>query len=496
MKTESDISYRPTIHFTPVSGFMNDPNGLVFDGARYHLYYQYNPFAPYAGDVHWGHATSVDMLHWEDQPIAIAQTHDGEAYTGCAVMDQHNATALFEAGKGGMVAIYTRASAMRQAQYLATSTDNGQTFTEYARNPILDVGSNSFRDPQVCFHEPTRQWVMVVARARLHQIAFFASTDLIHWVHLSDFGPSGLCGIDYECPNLIEIPVEGGATRWVLFVSVNPGGPAGGSITQYFVGTFDGSRFIPDDTVIGLTDFAKDAYAMQVYNNMPHDEAVCIAWLGNWQYCQELPTQSWRGAMTLPRTMTLRRDFTQRLRLVQNPRGLEALHGPAIAFPARRLAAGDDTRVGLEPGVALDLTLGVTVDERPRDLPLGGKGRTGRFTIRFGNAQGEALTIGFDAFSGQLWLDRSGLKGFSQPFFTGQFSAALNPDDRHFDIRIILDASTLEIFADGGLCVGTALVFPAHPLDFMQLEARGAGATIEHFALHPLRKVMNRATLS
>ncbi|MFP2872491.1 glycoside hydrolase family 32 protein [Acetobacter tropicalis] len=504
VKTQSDVFYRPTVHFSPTSGFMNDPNGLTFDGTRYHLYYQYDPFAPYAGHVHWGHATSTDMLHWQDQPIAIPETKDGEAFTGCAIMDTTNASGLFtpepnsetqgDKVKGGMVAIYTRATPQKQAQYLATSRDNGQSFTEYAHNPILDIGSNSFRDPQVLFHKATNQWVMVIAKSRLHQIAFYASIDLIHWVHLSDFGPSGLFGIDYECPNLIEIPLEGGGTRWVLFVSVNPGAPTGGSITQYFVGMFDGTRFIPDDTVIGLTDFAKDAYALQVYSGMPDGQAVSIAWLGNWQYCQELPTQSWRGTMTLPRTMTLRRDFAGWIRLAQNPRGLETLHGPAIPFPIRHLAAGSSNQIPLPLGTALDLALSVTVDERPHGLPLGDKGRTGRFVIVFGNEQGESLTIGFDAFSGQLWLDRNGLRGFEQPFFTGEFSTALNPDDRHFEVQIVLDACTLEIFANGGLSVGTALIYPVAPLDFLRLEANGAGATIEKLTLYPLQKTMKRET--
>lgn len=502
VKTQSDILYRPAIHFSPTSGFMNDPNGLIFDGTHYHLYYQYDPFAPYAGRVHWGHAISTDMLHWQDQPIAIPETKDGEAYTGCAVMDAKNASGLFsttqttgsDAAQGGIAAIYTRASPHSQAQYLAISHDNGRSFTEYAHNPVLDIDSNSFRDPQVTFHKPTNQWVMVVAKSRLHQIAFYASIDLVHWVHLSDFGPSGLFGVDYECPNLIEISQEGGGTRWVLFVSVNPGGPTGGSTTQYFVGDFDGTRFIPDDTVIGLTDFAKDAYALQVFHNMPQNEAVSIAWLSNWQYCQELPTQSWRGIMTLPRTMTLRRDFAGWIRLAQMPRGLEALRGPAIPFAARRLAAGSSAQVALPPGVAFDLSMSVTVDDRPRDLPLGDKGRTGRFVIVFGNEEGESLTIGFDAFSGQLWLDRNDLHGFAQPFFTGQFSTVLNPDDRHFDIRIVMDASTLEIFANGGLSVGTALIFPASPLDFLRLEASGAAATVEKLLLYPLQKVMDRET--
>ncbi|BAT20450.1 levanase [Asaia bogorensis NBRC 16594] len=494
IRTQSDALYRPTIHFSPESGFMNDPNGLIHDGSVFHLYYQYDPLAPYAGHVHWGHATSKDLLSWQDQPIALNETPAGEAYTGCAVLDAQNSSGLFKEGQGGLVALYTRATPKKQSQYLAISEDGGQSFHDIAQNPVLDIGSNSFRDPQVIFHEPTRQWVMVVAKSRLHQIAFYASIDLRHWVHLSDFGPSGLYGVDYECPNLIEIPVEGGGSRWVLFISVNPGGPTGGSITQYFVGSFDGSRFTPDDTVIGLTDFAKDAYALQCYQNMPGKQAVSIAWLGNWQYCQELPTQSWRGCMTLPRLMTLRHDSAGWLRLAQAPRGLETLREAPIAFTCQRLAAGASASVPLPQGVALELVLSATVDQMPPNLPLGDKGRTGRFVIVFGNDMGENLTVGFDAFSGQLWIDRADLNGFKQPFFTGQFSTPLNADDRHFDIRLVLDACTLEVFANGGLSVGTALLFPANPLSFLKLEATGAGASIETLGLYRLRKVMPRET--
>ncbi|GAB6853428.1 glycoside hydrolase family 32 protein [Asaia astilbis] len=494
IRTRADAFYRPILHYTPEHGFMNDPCGLVYDGKTFHLYYQYDPFAPYAGHVHWGHATSQDLLTWEDQPIAINETTEGEVYTGCAVMDGRNSSGLFPSDKGGLAALYTRATPKKQTQHLAISNDGGKSFKDVAHNPVLDISSNSFRDPKVIFHEPTGQWVMVVAKARLHKIAFYASIDLQRWTHLSDFGPSGIFGVDYECPNLIEIPVEGGGSRWVLFISVNPGSPTGGSTTQYFVGSFDGSRFTPDDTVIGLIDFAKDAYALQCFENMPGKEAVAISWLSNWQYCQELPTQSWRGCMTLPRNMTLRHDAAGWLRLAQAPRGLETLREAPIAFTCPKLAAGASATVQLPMGTAFELALSVTVDQMNPDLPLGDKGRTGRFVIVFGNDQGESLTIGFDAFSGQLWIDRGDLNGFKQPFFTGQFSTVLNPEDRHFDLRLVLDACTLEVFANNGLSVGTALIFPANPLTFLKLEATGAGATIETLALYRLKKVMPRET--
>lgn len=574
VRTQSDYLYRPTIHFSPETGFMNDPNGLIFDGRTFHLYYQYDPFAPYAGQVHWGHATSTDLYTWEDQPIAIDQTAAGEAYSGCVVLDRDNVSGLFPAQKaadpsemhaegpatatqaaidaltpslgkassdvplspenmdalgpsaaapfghvfdpptttdlppvtppastlppmaGGLVALYTRATPQQQTQYLAWSPDGGKRFIDYAHNPVLDIGLNSFRDPKVFWHEPSGKWVMVVVKARAHKVAFYGSIDLKHWMHLSDFGPAGLFGVDYECPNLIELPIEedGKNTRWVLFVSVNPGGPQGGSVTQYFVGDFDGERFIPENTVIGLTDFAKDSYAMQVYENLPLNEAVYFAWFGNWQYCEEVPNRSWRGLMTVPRTLSLRRDDMNWLRLVQRPKGLEQLRGEAIPFKVGRIGAQSGVQVSIPTGQAIELSLTVTVDERKNPQPDGNKGRAGRFLIVFSNGQGETLSIGFDAFSAQLWLDRGDLHGFSQPFFTERFSTPLTANSRRFSMKIVLDACALEIFANDGLSVGTALVFPASPLDTLSLQATNAGATVEDLSLYPLRKTINRPT--
>ncbi|EHH68117.1 levanase precursor [Gluconobacter morbifer G707] len=572
IRTQSDYFYRPSIHFSPLSGFMNDPNGLIFDGEYYHLYYQYNPTSPYAGRVHWGHAISRDLYTWQDLPIAIDQTPAGEAYTGCVVLDRDNMSGLFppsapdekpaavapedksatqaavdaltpslgqhatdvprapdsipssgsQAGTsfgpfyapappdvptanavshlppmaGGFVAIYTRATPQRQTQYVAWSPDGGRHFIDYAHNPVLDIGLNSFRDPKVFWHTPSGKWIMVVARAREHKIAFYGSIDLRHWMHLSSFGPSGLFGVDYECPNLIELDIEGPerGKRWVLFVSVNPGGPQGGSVTQYFVGDFDGERFIPDNTVIGLTDFAKDSYAMQVYDNMPRDETAYFAWLGNWQYCEEVPNRSWRGVMTLPRTLSLRRDDMNWLRLVQRPRGLAALRGEAIPFKVDRIAAQSGVQTVIPNGTALELSLTVTVDERKDPQPDGDHGRAGRFMIVFSNSQGETLSIGFDAFSSQIWLDRGNLRGFSQPFFTERFSTPLIAGSRRFSLQLVLDACALEIFVNDGLSVGTALVFPANPLDMLSLQATNVGASIENLALYPLRKTMDRMT--
>lgn len=320
--SQADYLYRPTIHFSPPVGFMNDPNGLIFDGTQYHLYYQYDPLAPYAGHVHWGHAVSKDLYTWQNLPTALAPSKAGEAFTGCAVIDANNTSGLFTsqtpsgsdknaATTPNLAVLYTRASEKNQSQYLAVSHDGGVTFTEGDFNPVLDIRSKSFRDPKVFYHEPSKRWIMTVVQSRLHKVSFYGSYDLKHWMHLSDFGSAGLFGVDYECPNLIEVPLEGtNETRWLMLISINPGAPLGGSVNQYFIGFFDGERFLSEDqhTVFGLTDFCKDSYALQCYENLPLSQATMIAWLGNWQYCEHVPNTGWRGVMTLPRHISVRRD--------------------------------------------------------------------------------------------------------------------------------------------------------------------------------------------
>ncbi|GBQ12010.1 glycoside hydrolase family 32 protein [Swaminathania salitolerans] len=503
-KTECSVEktgkqYRPSVHFTPPTGFMNDPNGLVFDGTQYHLYYQHNPDAAYSANICWGHAISTDLLSWKDQPIAVPDTIDGQAFTGCAVLDTHNSSGLFAGSHGNNIAaLYTRARPGRQTQFLATSRNNGQSFEEYAGNPVLDIESPNFRDPQVVYHEPTRKWVMVIAQVDQHNIGFYASNDLIHWTHLSNFGPAGLPTVNYECPNLIQIRDESGALHWVLFVSINPGSPMGGSVTQYFIGTFDGAVFRPYDAILRLTDFAKDAYALQVWSNMPGGEAVNIAWMGNWQYCQELPTQDWRGAMSLPRSMTLRHDPNGYLRLVQVPRGIESLRHPMLTEQGAYLPADGRREIALPRGKAIEIVIRLTADESRQTDPNASGPVIERFELAFANAEGERLSIGYDAPSTQIWLDRGKLRGFDHPFFTGRFAAPINgavySNPRSVDLHLVLDGCAFEIYANEHLETATALVYPERPLDVLRLETTGVGFTIDSLAIYTLDKTMCRET--
>ncbi|HEY5836734.1 GH32 C-terminal domain-containing protein [Streptomyces sp.] len=243
-------NYRPQVHFTPAKNWMNDPNGLVYYEGEYHLFYQYNPNGNTWGNMSWGHAVSPDLVHWQELPLAIPYEGDQAIFSGSAVVDTDNTSGFGTPDHPAMVAVYTSAYADgRQAQSLAYSTDRGRTWTKYSGNPVLDVGSRAFRDPKVQWYAPTKSWLMTVSMADEHKVEFYSSKDLKSWSHLSEFGPAGAIGGAWECPDLFPLALDGDANRvkWVLVVNINPGGIAGGSAAQYFVGDFDGTTFTADD---------------------------------------------------------------------------------------------------------------------------------------------------------------------------------------------------------------------------------------------------------
>ncbi|MEH0579293.1 GH32 C-terminal domain-containing protein [Streptomyces sp. B21-108] len=245
-------TYRPQFHFTPAQNWMNDPNGLIFYKGEYHLFFQYNPSGDSWGNMSWGHAVSTDLVHWKQLPVAIPQDDQEMIFSGAVVLDRDNTTGFGTRKNPPLVAVYTSAqkASGRQQQALAYSTDGGTTWTKYHDNPVLDIGSNNFRDPKVFWYAPTRRWLMAVSLADQHKISFYSSADLKHWTHQSDFGPAGATGGVWECPDLFPLPVDGDPkkTKWVLAVNLNPGGIAGGSGAQYFVGDFDGEKFTSDDS--------------------------------------------------------------------------------------------------------------------------------------------------------------------------------------------------------------------------------------------------------
>lgn len=478
--TGADELYRPQAHYSPPNGFMNDPNGLVVYQGEYHLFYQYNPFEAKAGHVHWGHAVSPDGLRWRTLPIALQETKTGQAFSGSAVVDATNTSGLFPQTPGGLIAIYTRAGTDRQAQELAVSQDAGRTFTAYSGNPVLDVNSGSFRDPKVFRHEASGtsgQWIMAAVRSREHRVVFYGSPDLKRWTELSDFGHAGILGVDYECPDLARLPVEGGGFKWVLFVSINPGAPQGGSAVQYFVGDFDGIRFTPSDYAARFADFGKDFYALQSFNGLAEDAPPTgIAWISNWQYCNETPTGNWRGVMSLPRQLRLRRKGDD-WRLVQSPPSLDALADRTLPMDAKPKKQGELRATMLPAGAAVEARLRFRVP--PSSVT----------TVRLANQGGERLEIGYDATATQLFVDRGGCRGFSHRFFTDKFAVALDPGTQKIDLHLVIDRCTLEVFAQDGEAVASVLHFPQKPLNRLSVSSTGA-VEFQETSVRTLRATM------
>jgi sucrose-6-phosphate hydrolase SacC (GH32 family) len=299
-----DEKYRPQFHFTPKENWMNDPNGLIYYKGEYHLFFQHNPTENIWGNMSWGHAVSTDLQHWEELPVAIPCTDEAGIFSGSAVIDYTNSTGFGTIENPAMVAIYTehKNDKSKQSQCLAFSLDNGRTFTQYEGNPILDLQMSEFRDPKVQWID--NQWLMTVALPDLHQIAFYSSPDLKSWKHLSNFGPAAEIGGCWECPDLFKLK-----NKWVLLVSLNPGGFQIGSGTQYFIGQWNGKEFIADDSKTRWLDYGRDNYAGVTFNNALEDRKIFLGWMSNWEYAHTFPTQPWRGAMTLPRELTLDADM-------------------------------------------------------------------------------------------------------------------------------------------------------------------------------------------
>jgi levanase/fructan beta-fructosidase len=287
-----DHEYRPQFHFTPIKNWMNDPNGLVWHKGEYHLFFQHNPQGTQWGHMSWGHAVSKDLLTWEELPVAIAEADDGAIFSGSAVSDGDD-----------LIAIYTSHTETNQSQCIARSTDNGRTFTKFENNPVLDEKKKDFRDPKVFKYKD--HWIMCVAQPHDHQISFYSSLNLINWKHLSNFGPAGATNGVWECPDLFPLVIDGKEV-WVLIVSLNPGGLYG-SGTQYFIGDFDGTNFVPRYSIDEprWLDYGKDNYAGVTFNNEPNQKRIFIGWLANWSDVKDHPATSWTTQMTIPRELGL-----------------------------------------------------------------------------------------------------------------------------------------------------------------------------------------------
>jgi fructan beta-fructosidase len=462
--------WRPQFHFTPPKNFMNDPNGLVYYKGEYHLFYQYNPQGTEWGHMSWGHAVSSDMLHWKNLPLAIPE-EPGKymIYSGSAIVDWKNASGLCASADAQdpscLIAIYTAAGTNLQTQHLAFSNDRGRTWTNYPGNPIADLKQPDFRDPKVFRYEAEKKWVMVAVLADERKAVFFDSRDLKNWNLRSSFEIDGNDKGQWECPDLFELPVDGNLKnkKWVLIVNRNPGAPAGGTGTRYFVGSFDGTRFV-NETPAGKelwADYGKDFYATNSFSDLPPNDGrrIWIGWISNWQYANREPTAIWRGAQSLPRELSLA-QFPDGIRLVQKPiaetkslRDREFLQLSNASVPTAMQA--------MHLADVRGETLEIEAELAPGDAKEIG------FRLRKGGA--EETVLGINTEKKEVFVDRtrSGLVSFA-PEFSGRYKAALRESSR-VKLHIFQDRSSLEVFVNDGEVVLTDRIYPSTGSDGIEL---------------------------
>ena len=470
--------FRPVYHHTPVYGWMNDPNGMFYKDGVYHLYFQWNPYGSVWGNMHWGHSTSTDLMHWNFEGCAIVPDAWGAIFSGSCVVD-HNNTAGF--GKDAVIAFYTSAKASPwgdvQSQSMAYSLDNGKTFVKYEGNPILTSSEKDFRDPKVFWYAPGKHWVMMLAVGQHMEI--YSSVNLKEWKKESEFGAmQGAHGGVWECPDLVEIPVEGTREKkWVLICNLNPGGPFGGSAAQYFVGSFDGKKFVNESpTQTKWMDWGKDNYATVTWNNAPDGRCIALGWMSNWQYANNVPTRQYRSANTLARDLTLYREG-QELYLKSTPSvEVKKARGKKVSIPSFRVSEKHEiVNLFEEKQGAYEVEILIQ--------------NAGASKIAFCllNDKGEKVSMYYDLNRKQFVMDRSesGTVDFSKDF--PAVTVAPANVDKELTLRLFVDRSSIEAFGEDGKFVMTNLVFPSQPYVKMCFEADKNGYAVKTLNVYKLQ---------
>lgn len=505
--------YRPSYHFTPLYGWMNDPNGMVYKDGEYHLYFQYNPYGSKWGNMHWGHAVSKDLVHWEHLDPAIARDPVGHIFSGSSVVDKKN-TAGF--GKNAIIAIYTNNSVNHdEVQCIAYSNDNGRTFTKYEGNPVLTPfdGLKDFRDPKVFWYEKGKCWYMIVSADK--ETRFYKSKNLKKWTYVSAFGKGlGQQPCQYECPDFFQLPVNGDKKKmkWVMTMNINPGCWFGGSATEYFVGDFDGKKFTcPDANEVKWLDWGKDHYATVTFSNTG-DRVLGITWMSNWQYANLTPFKQNRGANGLPRELKL---YEQNGKYYVSENVAPEVY--ALRKETKDLADASVADAKDLKGVAANMNGAFEIEA---DVTPDANGIAG---IEISNNKRERTMIYFDMKQGKVVMDRteSGLTDFGKQAvphdielawdkqraaegkepariansinYKNDFALATwaplslcEDGKKTYHVDIFVDKSSVELFVDGGRIAMTNLVFPVAPYENLKLYTQGGKAEFKNLKVHKL----------
>ena len=475
--------YRPAYHHTPLYGWMNDPNGMFYKDGVWHLYYQWNPYGSKWQNMTWGHSSSTDLVNWNHHPAAIEANGLGAVFSGSSVVDTEN-TAGF--GKNAVVALYTSAD-LSQIQSIAHSVDHGHTFEIYPGNPVITLESEA-RDPNMFWDTANNRWVLSLAHALDHEMLFFTSPDLKNWTLQSAFGKGkGAQDGVWECPDLFKLKVDGtDEEKWVLVCNINPGGPFGGSATQYFVGDFDGTAFKADTDADGniptkWMDYGKDHYATVSWSGAPDNRRTLIGWMSNWQYAAEVPTLQYRSANTLPREAGLFKNADGQIYMSSAPSPeLVNLRDKEIV-KVNNKSAGRKKRVFSLP-VSNDGVCEILLDLDCR--------RADSVDIRIANNADESVTLRYNSSDHSLSFDRrhSGIVDFSQDFPAVTVAPTFE-NDKKISLRIFIDKSSMEVFGNNGKFVMTNLVFPTMPYSTLSISATGGSAKIENLKIYSIKEL-------
>jgi fructan beta-fructosidase len=471
--------YRPQVHFTPKEHWMNDPNGMVYFNGTYHLFFQYYPGGTTWGPMHWGHTVSKDMVHWKELPVALYPDSLGYIFSGSAVVDSNNTSGFGKDGKIPLVAIFTShdpkgekaGTNTFQNESIAYSLDNGTTWTKYSGNPVLkNPGIRDFRDPKVMWYKPGKKWVMTLAT--FDHITLYSSPDLKNWVKESEFGKKlGAHGGVFECPDMFPLKLNG-KTYWIVLVNINPGGPNGGSATQYFVGQFNGNTFTPIDDKIRWVDYGPDEYAGITWSNTG-SRKIFLGWMSNWIYAGQVPTKKWRSAMTIPRELALKQINGGILLSSAPAKELDNIQlKPVVNIPVVKKDILDIDKL-LPPQYVVKLGL-VNIDD---------------YSIVLSNDEGEKLVLGYDKATNRYFIDRSksGKVDFNPEFAKTFYAPRFSPSTGS-DLKLVVDAASVELFADNGLSVMTCIFFPKKPFNHMQFQ-KSKNTVIKNLEVLPLKSI-------
>lgn len=457
--------WRPRFHFTPRRNWINDPNGFVYYEGEYHLFYQYNPEGKEWGHMSWGHAVSRDLVQWTELPVAIPEK-DYMIFSGCAVVDRNNTSGLRDGTSPPLIALYTahHSGSKRQVQNLAYSHDKGRTWIDHPANPVIDRQMEHFRDPKVFWHEPSSAWIMTVALALSHKVAIYRSADLVDWQLASEFGPCGRTSGQWECPDLMELPVEGERrTIWMLKVDVDQDVIGSVSGAQVFFGTFDGTVFVPENEDGLLADRGADFYAAQSWSDLPerHEAPVWIAWMSNHQSGHDYPTHPWRGAMTLPRSVSARKRGGE-WQLIQRPVDL------------RSARAAGDAAFTLDFDDGEPVVLAQDVGQLSGELAFT-SGAQSRIVIAVGQTSETAIRIDIDGAHKRVTVERQA-RGWNAPDAFEEPMQACWAGDAP-EVRLIFDRLSVEIFIPSEGVTLTACFF-ARPDLATTVAANGTGEAV------------------